>query len=143
MSNLTQAIAAILANAGPVIQAEPVHFGDEKLADGAPNPSYRDLGVFNFRRLSFYEVDKLRLESVGAFGVFDPAKHAGNNGRFIAATLVDENGNASVTKEEVYLWPTWMVSAFFDAAQRANSVQANADTVIAKNSEASQTEQSS
>ena len=142
MSNVHNRIQQLIVQAGPIIREELVHVGAAEI-EGKPNPDYRELGKFPFKRLSFYELDSLRLHSVNSKGVFDPALHAGNNARFVAATLMDEEGNPAETEQSVNMWPAWMVEAFHDAAQRVNSTASGSKELIEKNSDSTPSEEHS
>lgn len=130
----TQRITALLAAAGPSIREELV-FSGEKNEDGTPKDGYKEYGLFSFKRLSFFELDNLRLHSVNFKGQFDPKLHAGNNARIVAATLVDEDGNLSMPVASINLWPGAMVDAFANASNRVNGTAPNAIEDAAKNSE--------
>lgn len=95
--------------------------------------------TFTFKRLPYLEVDKLRLAGSSDTGAFDPQRFAGNNGRWVAATLVDEESHDLLcTVEEVAFWDTALVDALASAATDVNSVNKGAPEAIAKNSDALQ-----
>lgn len=93
--------------------------------------------TFTFKRLPYLEVDRLRLAGSNDTGGFDPKKFAGNNGRWVAATLVDDETHEPLcTVDEVAMWDTSVVDALASAATDVNSVNRGATEVIAKNSDA-------
>lgn len=95
--------------------------------------------TFTFRRLPYIEVDRLRLRATNEKGQFDADRYAGNNGRWVAACLVDSQTHLQlVTEEEVKLFDTQLVDALAEAATQANAVNLDAAKAIEGNSGARQ-----
>lgn len=131
MGNVQQRIADLITKAGPPTKQELVYTGTKGEKD------YQEHGLFTFRRLTFQEMDKLRLHSMNGEGKFDPNLHAGNNARLVAATLVDdETGDAVYKPEDIYDWPPYLVDAFASASNRASSNTVTAAKEVEKNSAA-------
>lgn len=129
MGILQQRIADLITKAGPPTKAELVFTGTPGSAE------YEELGTFTFRRLPFSEMDALRLHSLNDKGQFDPSRHAGNNARIVASTLVDdETGLPVYSADDINLWPTFMVDAFATASNKANSNTITAAKEVEKNS---------
>lgn len=128
-------IKALVDSAGPKQKEEMVYTGEKAKAGEEPKEGYRELGVFTFKRLTFIELDGLRLHSVNDKGIFDKYLHAGSNARMVAATLIDPSSGINFYQvEEINDWPGWMVDAFAAAANRANSLGDDAAKAIGKNS---------
>lgn len=128
VNQLVARINALIGSAGPKQKKEMVYVGDKGKDD------YAELGEFTFKRLSFAELDALRLHSVNDLGKFDKALHAGANARTVAATLIDENTGLNIfTTEDINEWPGTYVDAFASASNRANSVTPQAAKAAAKN----------
>lgn len=108
-------IKAVLALAGPDKVTLPVTY------DGVTED-------YTFRVLSVIDLDKLRAGSIGAKGTFDPNRAAGNNARWVAACLLDENGNKLADYQDIIGtpgtdakgWPPYFVDALGAAARKAN-----------------------
>ena len=137
MNNLER-IQKLLESAGPSLKEELVYEGTQAKGNTPQSDDYQEFGKFTFKRLSFYEMDKLRLHSVNDRGRFDPNLHAGSNARLLAATIVDENGNGLFSEQDINQWPPGMVDAFAAAANRVNGNIADAQKVLAKNSDATE-----
>jgi hypothetical protein len=131
MNKLAQRIQELLQKAGPLVKEELVYVGDPKVPE-----SYQELGKFTFKRLTFTELDQLRLVSVNSKGEFDKNLHAGANARTVAATLVDpDSGGVMYTVNDINEWPGYMVDAFAAASNRANTLSRKEVKGVAKNSE--------
>jgi len=135
MNNLER-IQKLLESAGPSLKEELVYEGTPAKGSKTASDDYQEFGKFTFKRLSFYEMDKLRLHSVNDRGRFDPELHAGSNARLLAATVVDEQGTPLFTEANINEWPPAMVDAFAAAANRVNGNIVDAQKVLAKNSDA-------
>lgn len=89
-----------------------------------------------FRRLSYIELEKQRLHSIGANGTLDKDLHAGAGARAVAAMLCDESGLPVYTVDEVSTWDDLVVKAFADACAEINKSGKDAIEAEAKNSDA-------
>jgi hypothetical protein len=128
INQLVARINALIETAGPKQQKQTVYVGEPGKED------YDELGEFTFKRLSFSELDGLRLHSVNDQGKFDKFLHAGANARTVAATLIDENTGMNIfTIEDINEWPGYIVDAFAAASNRANSLTAKTAKAAAKN----------
>lgn len=136
---LQDRISAILSRIGAPTRKELVHTGEktiQKNGSAVENPAYVEYGEFTFRRLTYKELDSLRLNSLNAKGEFDREAFAGNNARFVAATLVDDD-----TLQPIYDfatindWPGDMVDAFAAAGNRVNVTTVTAAKAVEKNSD--------
>lgn len=127
MGNLRARITDLITKAGPPIKEELVYVGEKGKDD------YAELGVFKFKRLTFEEMDLLRLHSLNEKGQFDANRYAGNNARQVAATLIDDDG-AQLGFDEINQWPGYMVDAFSAASNRANSNTITAAKEVEKDS---------
>lgn len=137
MNNLER-IQRLIEAAGPSLKEELVYEGTPAKNGKPASDDYQEFGKFTFKRLSFYEMDKLRLHSVNDRGRFDPDLHAGSNARLLAATITDESGNGLFSEQDINQWPPAMVDAFAAAANRLNGNIVDVQKVLAKNSDATE-----
>jgi len=140
LSTLQNRIADLIARAGPPTKRELVFSGEKTIKSNGvekPNPEYVEYGEFTFRRLNYKELDGLRLNSLNNKGEFDRGLFAGNNARFVAATLVDDDTLQPVYDfDSVNEWPGGMVDAFAAAGNRVNVTTVAAAKEVEKNSDA-------
>lgn len=117
----------------PEFQDREVIVG-KKTVDGKVADPGVSIGVFTFRRLPYAEVDRLRLMSTGGDGNFDPERYAGNNGRWVIASLVDKVTHQQLlTSIDIDRMDTRMVDALADAATDVNAVNKGAPELIEGN----------
>lgn len=126
---------------GGDFENKEVTLGAKKDKDGKAIPGTGKTKTFRFKRLGFLEFDALRVRSIGRDGRFDPDRHAGNNARLVAATLVDiETNEAVASLDEIEQWKPSLVDALAVAANEVNGDFPEAEDEAAKNSEATQSE---
>lgn len=117
----------------PEFQEREVFVG-RKVIDGKVTEPGISIGFFTFRRLPYAEVDRLRLMSTGKDGNFDPEAYAGNNGRWVIASLVDKVTHVPLlTSIDVDRMDTRMVDALADAATDVNAVNKGAPELLKGN----------
>lgn len=108
----------------PVTWTPTVRGEDGKVVDGSPlTQDYR------FRTLPVLELDALRAGGIGPKGTFDPKKAAGNNARWVAACLVDDDGSRFEYDAITVGWPPRLVDALAAAARVANGSEVKQEDV--------------
>lgn len=85
-----------------------------------------------FRILPYLEVDRLGMYAVGDNAKFDRNRAAGNNLRWLAATLISPEGG-SYGEEEIGTWKAAYINALAAAARKVNGQDTTTEDA-AKNS---------
>lgn len=116
-----QGIEELIAAAGPQVKDVEVEFGGVKT-------------TLRIRQLKFREAGVLNAKLMGADGKVETSKIGEYRESLLSQTIVDADGKAAYTSEQVGDWPVLLVDEIEKAVRKANGLTDTAADDNTKNS---------